>query len=92
MAKKIVPSKNGKQNSGIVTGGSSSLGKPIVVPELEALAGRMHSRMTQLTDGHIAVLKAYHGRVPLKAIAEHLGVNISKVSRAAQKLGLGGCR
>lgn len=92
MAKKIVSSKIGKQNGGIVTGGTSSLGKPIVIPELEALADKMKGRMTQLTGEHLSVIKAYHGRVPLKAIAEHLGIHVSKVSRAAQQLGLSGCR
>ncbi len=92
MAKKIVPSKAGKQNCRSVTGGSSSLGKPIVVPELEALADRMKSRMTQVTDEHLSVIRAYHGRITLQAIAEHLGVSVSKVSRAAQKLGLRRCR
>jgi DNA-directed RNA polymerase specialized sigma subunit len=92
MAKKIVPSKAGKQSCRSVTGGSSSLGKPIVVPELEILASKMKPRITQVTDEHLSVIQAYYGRVTLKAIADHLGLNVSKVSRAAQKLGLGGCR
>lgn len=92
MAKKIIPSKAGKQNGGVVTGGASSLGKPIVIPELEALADKMRGRMTQLTDAQIDIIRAYHGRVSKSAIADHLGVNVNKVSRAAKKLGLCGCR
>jgi DNA-directed RNA polymerase specialized sigma subunit len=90
MAEKIVSSKAGKQNGGVVTSGSSSIGKTVVVPELEAIAGRLRSRMSQVTEEQRDVIRSYYGRVTIRAIAEHLGISVSKVSREIDKMGLKG--
>jgi hypothetical protein len=88
MAKEIVSSKAGKQNGGTVTSGSSSVGGAIVVPELEALTGKFKTRMFSFSDEQRSIIRSYYGRVTIRAIAEHLGINISKVSREIDKMGL----
>ena len=90
MAKEIVSSKAGKQNGGVVTSGSSSTGKTVVVPELEAIAGRLRSRMSQITEEQRDIIRSYYGRVTIRAMAEHFGMNLSKVSREIDKMGLKG--
>jgi hypothetical protein len=88
MAKKIVSSKAGKQDGGTVTSGSSSVGGAIVVPELEALVAKFGSRMSKFTDEQRDIIRSYYGRVTIRAIADHLGMNINKVSREIDKMGL----
>ena len=88
MAKEVVPSKNGKQNSRTVSGGSASIGKCIIVPELEALAAEQANRMTRMTDEQRAVLRSYYGRITLKSLADFMKVSVNKVSREAQIMGL----
>jgi len=88
MAKEVVPSKNGKQNSRTVSGGSTSVGKCIIVPELEALAAEQANRMTRMTEEQRTILRSYFSRVTLKSLATFMKVSVNKVSREAQAMGL----
>jgi hypothetical protein len=90
MAKKIVPSKAGKQDGGVVTSGSSSVGKPVVIPELEALAVKFGSRMSKFTDEQKDIIRSYYGRVPIRSIAAYLKMGVNKVSREIDNMGLKG--
>jgi len=88
MAEKIVSSKAGKQNGGVVSSGHSSIGKTVVIPELEALAVEHANRMARLTDEQRAILRSYYGRVTIRAMADFMKVSVNKLSREVQALGL----